>query len=59
MMNDDKRMIPRIHGVGYLGLSQDNKKGVEKEKWVNDRKSKKKHITPKSEAQQLALESFE
>ena len=31
----------------------------QKEKWVNDRKSKKKHITPKSEAQQLALESFE
>ena len=28
---------------------------VEKEKWVNDRKSKKKHITPKSEAQQLMV----
>ena len=32
---------------------------VEKDKWANDRKSKKKHIIPKSEAQQLALESFE
>ena len=40
-------------------LSQNNKKVVEKEKWVNDRKSKKMNILPKSEAQRASLESFE
>ena len=40
-------------------LSQNNKKVVEKEKWVNDRKSKKMNILPKGEAQRASLESFE
>ena len=53
LSQQEQRRLERLEA-----LSQDNKKGVEKEKWVNDRKSKKKHITPKSEAQQLSLESF-
>ena len=47
LSQQEQRRLERLEA-----LSQDNKKGFEKEKWVNDRKSKKKHITPKSEAQQ-------
>ena len=40
MMNDDKRMIPRIHGVGYLGLKHrvngiGNKRTKQYNAWVN------------------------
>ena len=40
MMNNDKRMIPRIHGVGYLGLKHrvngiGNKRTKQYNAWVN------------------------
>ena len=36
LSQQEQRRLERLEA-----LSQDNKKGVEKEKWVNDRKSKK------------------
>ena len=53
LSQQEQRRLERLEA-----LSQDNKKCVEKEKWVNDRKSKKKHIAPKSEAQQSIFHLF-
>ena len=44
-MNNDKRMIPRIHGVGYLGV-----KHTVYRDWETDRKSTRLNSSHSGEA---------
>ena len=55
LSQQEQRRLERLEA-----LSQDNKKGVEKEKWVTDKivRGKSIHIQPKTHNQDLFLQSM-